>query len=1227
MPPTSPTRSPEHVRLLVMDVDGVLTDGSILLDAEGREVKRFHVRDGLGIALWRRMGFEAAVVTGRGGAALEHRLAELGIAVGVQRAGDKGAAIDEVSARSGVPPEQMAYLGDDLPDLPAMRRVAYPMAVADADARVIAAAAHVTRAPGGRGAVREAVEHLLGARGLLERAAGLYDGGVMPTPRTRGAARATGLLTAAALAALGFAVVGWFVVRGRGEGGPPALEGGAPPVPDTDRLLAAPPTDLAASVVGAEGVRIPFMDRNDPTRVAGEISAARMDPLEARRYALEKPSAWIFRADGSALHAEADRARLHLPAREQAPESGVLEGNVVLRVFDPGVVSHDQRVDPHTAPAAIVARLDSLTFDAAVGSASSPDFVEVRTPDATISGRGLDARYSELTDRLELLQGFEDGRLEMHAAPAAPRSTTPRQDEAGAGEPPDAAPPGPGAQPGEAEPAPIAPLPAPEALYKAVFRDNVGVRQGERLARADRLEVWARTIGGRLPEGAIADVLVAPEGGQGSAPAGAPGANAEVAGAGEAGAPGGEPGAGAPASPQAEAVGQGNVVLTWSGPLLVTPLEHAPEELRDDHVSLRLTGDRSGRVEFEDPGTRSRALAASADYGLTSRRLVLAGPGPSNVELFRPGQEVVCARLEMDLGTGLIRIPGAGVAREVGGDATEPDAATDSPGAAPAAGRAGARQIAWNDRGEFQLVVDETGLTERLSHAEFHGRVSASDAEQSFSGDSLRAEFDTALDEPALSLVRVEGDAVAEGGQRQYLAGDWIEVGFDTSSGEAVPDAVRARGRVTARREGETLSADRLDAALAPDADGVLGVTRATAGGRVRYEHRDQEILAGAEEMAADAGARTVDLVGAGSYVALGGTRIEGGQIHLDGERQVVRTFGAGRFTHVPGPDGAAQRVTAEWTEYMSFDDRAGRIECQGSVRALSVADEWNEDRLESGRLVVELQPRSESDDALPGESLLPLGRAGGERAILRSTAYGEREEFGSGGPARAESWSFRAGPDGAREVEQVLAIDGPRLELDHAAMRLVVPGAGRLLVEDRREDCEDPDAATEPALGEQPGTPRGLLGSDTRGRTLFTWQDGLSMEQASGLIDMTGGVTMLHRGLGDAPLEELECDRLTAAVRWTEPPGASVRSARGELLSADASGAVRLKIGPKELTADRLHYDAAGGLVHAAADPGHDVTFIDLTQGAPVTARSLTWNLRTDRIDIESPGTAVIPR
>lgn len=173
----SPHPSSSPIRLLALDVDGVLTDGSIMLDADGRELKRYYAADGVALRTWGRLGLPAAVITGRTSNSLLHRLAELGVGHVIQGSKNKAESLARLVESSGVQPPQMAFLGDDWPDLPVLRRVGYPMAVADAAAEVKAVARFVTARPGGRGAVRDAVEHLLGQMGLLPKALALYDQG------------------------------------------------------------------------------------------------------------------------------------------------------------------------------------------------------------------------------------------------------------------------------------------------------------------------------------------------------------------------------------------------------------------------------------------------------------------------------------------------------------------------------------------------------------------------------------------------------------------------------------------------------------------------------------------------------------------------------------------------------------------------------------------------------------------------------------------------------------------------------------------------------------------------------------------------------------------------------------------------------------------------------------------------------------------------------------------
>lgn len=157
-----------RIELLLLDVDGVLTDGGIVYADDRTEIKRFHVRDGSGLKLWRLAGKRAAIVSGRKSPVVDVRAAELGIAPVLQGRDDKLAAFESVLAETGLRPEFVCAVGDDLPDLPVMRRCGLAVAVADACPEVREAAAYVTTVPGGHGAVRDAIEWLLKLQGTWD---------------------------------------------------------------------------------------------------------------------------------------------------------------------------------------------------------------------------------------------------------------------------------------------------------------------------------------------------------------------------------------------------------------------------------------------------------------------------------------------------------------------------------------------------------------------------------------------------------------------------------------------------------------------------------------------------------------------------------------------------------------------------------------------------------------------------------------------------------------------------------------------------------------------------------------------------------------------------------------------------------------------------------------------------------------------------------------------------
>lgn len=153
------------VKLLILDVDGVMTDGGIILDGAGGEFKTFNVRDGHGIKMLREAGVGVAIITGRVSGAVERRAAELSIADIYQKCFDKLVPYEELKRKYSLSDSEAAYVGDDVVDVPLLLRVGLPVAVADAEESVKGFCLYVTTKNGGRGAVREVCDLILEARG------------------------------------------------------------------------------------------------------------------------------------------------------------------------------------------------------------------------------------------------------------------------------------------------------------------------------------------------------------------------------------------------------------------------------------------------------------------------------------------------------------------------------------------------------------------------------------------------------------------------------------------------------------------------------------------------------------------------------------------------------------------------------------------------------------------------------------------------------------------------------------------------------------------------------------------------------------------------------------------------------------------------------------------------------------------------------------------------------
>lgn len=165
----------KNIQLLLLDVDGVMTDGSIIYDGSGVETKCFNVRDGHGIKMLQRYGIQVGIITGRVSVVVDIRAKELGIALVYQGALKKLESYEDVKLKTGLDNSQIAYMGDDIIDVPVMRQVGFAAAPRDALPEVKAVAHYTASLRGGRGSVREVCDLILKARGVWDEVSRRYE--------------------------------------------------------------------------------------------------------------------------------------------------------------------------------------------------------------------------------------------------------------------------------------------------------------------------------------------------------------------------------------------------------------------------------------------------------------------------------------------------------------------------------------------------------------------------------------------------------------------------------------------------------------------------------------------------------------------------------------------------------------------------------------------------------------------------------------------------------------------------------------------------------------------------------------------------------------------------------------------------------------------------------------------------------------------------------------------
>ncbi len=847
-----------------------------------------------------------------------------------------------------------------------------------------------------------------------------------------------------------------------------------------------------------------------------------------------------------------------------------------------------------------------------------------------------------------------------------------------------------------------------ETLYHLTLRDQVRVAQGEREIAGPTMALWARLVNGSLPSDALAPVRTfsrAGAEGETDVPALSPEpiagsdkalTTATVLGRGD-DPTGVRAASGSPATTQTvaesgevrgERGAREAITLRSKGPATLRALRggETPTRLEKDHMAIAMDGTAETPIRIVDAVEGVVARAGHLEYLGTSKWFQILGFARGDARVASESERVAgrealpaevrlvgrgtleASHLEADLARGLVLVRGPGSLTSESED----------------------RCVRWQDQADVSMLMVDGAMAASPREIVLQGGVEGGDGGTMVSGEhvlvTLEPEIAARIGGEAgerasltgvtkLKRVVVRDRAMADAGASGWVKAQTLVADFDGTMGDGgspVVSMVRALGGVEGGRgTGTRVLAQELNATLDVDALGRSYVVEAVIDGGVSengtigfatFEDRSANGPAG--NGLVDVGAWTraqsprmvvrpegeqVDLVGAGSWVEQGGTRLSGLDVRLDGQTHRASCEGPGELTH----RGATQRVDEEpvvraaWLERFIYDDSTGVGECEGDVSMVKTPDAWSRDEAIAQRVELVFRRVERGTDAAGGVSgegsLADVG--GGARALVRARALGSRLDRVDGENARVSSRRTHRVASGEL-LEQITFLEGPELEMDDERGTGWVKGAGRMLLVDERES-QPPSGDGRIAV--PGGAGRGGEGT-LEGRTLITWQGSGTVDRASGRVELVRGATITHQpkdaGRAGAAASGtmsgrdmvLECERAVAFVVFAEA-GASGGSGadpmrragdeRGRLTNAVASGGTYLRYGARELTAERTEYDAERGIVRAyAADtPGAVLTIYDQRTGTSQTARTVVWNLLTDAFEIDSPGALVTPR
>ncbi|MBY0310885.1 MAG: hypothetical protein K2W85_02325 [Phycisphaerales bacterium] len=1128
---------------------------------------------------------------------------------------------------------------------------------------------------------------------FTRKTSGLGEGGGSAGSAGRGSStRTTGLLVAVALGLIGAGVALFVAVGHRKSAGSGPLPG------DVVDIGKAPSTEGVRDIGTSADGRIQIEDKKQPGRLAAELAYGKLDPVSPGNYRVDQPRAWMYLRDGRVVHVRADSGQIKRGGSTTGAlggqadiESGRFYGNVLVRVFSSreNASGLNIPIDPERDEPAMLLATESIDFDAVLLRASTSDPFAVSARNLLMEGEGLLLGVNQVRSRIEVLQttgkfvrynpNIKVDRPKKNAEPkvassapatsgattALDKSTTPAPQQSTSAQPPTAL-----------AAAPATPPEPKIDLYQTTIIGELSVTQAGRVLTSDTLDVFMRLIDNQLPENAFGiwpkNTEVAAS--QDEPKAATPPAAAE------------QPATLASAPPASAATvvaetaskrknlfvsaGDEDIVMRWTGPLVLRPIEKAGPELGDgNHFAARFNADRAGGrdvVRVTDAQTRADITCAQIEYAASKRMLALlasstagdvaAMPGSRVLAMVPETGQITAPSVRIDLGTGLGQAIGAGSllslreqrdASKFVGPPTPAELSVD-----PAALL---RQITWNDQMDFQFRAINGRLTGAMDWAQFNGSVLAKDKLSTIAGDYLKADFmRVGEQESALKLVRVVGNATAIAGPRTIevsrqgpardpmVAAREIVVQFEPSKidpNESDPIRAVATGGVRAANREATMTTRTMEAIMTRDrAQGVV-VTDVLCDGQTTFDRADG-VSARADRVRASPLLRTVDLTGQPVVLARDGSTIVGTQMALDDAAGTLMTFGEGSMEHLQadksGNPDEQTRVRATWTKSMLFNNTRGTVECAGDT-VVAATSALREQTLKAERLNLWLTPAGEESVAAAQvlttsstNGQTSSGLAAGERRLLKAEAIGASVEREGAPNASVEMRRYArpiqtiASADdadrpvriGERVLEQVVFLDGGRIIADDVAGTVEIPGAGRAIVRDQK-NAGSTEASKTTAAPASPAT-------GSRGTSRFTWTGSMKLDRPSGLLRMLKDTELVHLPLGSNQVTRIVATQMDATLNL-RGEGLEARSA--ELQRAEAIGAVFAESGTQKLLCDRLVYEALAGTALATSNDGNRVTLYDDRKPTPMVAKALKWDLTRDRVEVTEPAPITSPR